>query len=125
MFCSLTNRVYYVILRSKPFWPFKIGAFNGGSFGTDIKNNTFYNSSTRTAVKGTIFNGTCNNDNFWDSLWIFWQDNGTSIVPFGMITNSDAEKVISERILTLKDINGLVKQNFQLRSVVRSLSAHI
>ncbi|PON79571.1 Nucleoprotein TPR/MLP [Trema orientale] len=53
------------------------------------------------------------------------QDNGTSIVPFGMITDSDVEKVISEHLLTFKDINGLVEQNVQLRSVVRSLSAQI
>ncbi|PON44121.1 Nucleoprotein TPR/MLP [Parasponia andersonii] len=53
------------------------------------------------------------------------QDNGTSFVPFGMITDSDVEKVISERLLTFKDINGLVEQNVQLRSVVRSLSAQI
>ncbi|XP_062093054.1 nuclear-pore anchor [Humulus lupulus] len=53
------------------------------------------------------------------------QDNDTSIVPFGMIIDSDAEKVISERLLTFKDINGLVEQNVQLRSVVRSLSEQI
>ncbi|XP_042520099.1 nuclear-pore anchor [Macadamia integrifolia] len=35
---------------------------------------------------------------------------------------SDAERVISERLLTFKDINGLVEQNVQLRSLVRSLS---
>ncbi|KAG6675327.1 hypothetical protein I3842_15G095500 [Carya illinoinensis] len=35
---------------------------------------------------------------------------------------SDTEKVISERLLTFKDINGLVEQNVQLRSLVRSLS---
>ncbi|XP_077232792.1 nuclear pore anchor [Tasmannia lanceolata] len=35
---------------------------------------------------------------------------------------SEAEKVISERLLTFKNINGLVEQNVQLRSLVRSLS---
>ncbi|XP_044468309.1 nuclear-pore anchor isoform X3 [Mangifera indica] len=35
---------------------------------------------------------------------------------------SDAEKVISDRLLTFKDINGLVEQNVQLRSLVRSLT---
>ncbi|XP_057486078.1 nuclear-pore anchor-like isoform X2 [Actinidia eriantha] len=39
--------------------------------------------------------------------------------------DSDAEKVISERLLTFKDINGLVEQNVQLRSLVRSLSDQI
>ncbi|KAJ0099641.1 hypothetical protein Patl1_19769 [Pistacia atlantica] len=37
----------------------------------------------------------------------------------------DAEKVISDRLLTFKDINGLVEQNVQLRSLVRSLSDQI
>ncbi|THF95651.1 hypothetical protein TEA_015261 [Camellia sinensis var. sinensis] len=39
--------------------------------------------------------------------------------------DSDAEKVISERLLTFKDINGLVEQNVQLRSLVRSFSDQI
>ncbi|XP_057461451.1 nuclear-pore anchor-like [Actinidia eriantha] len=39
--------------------------------------------------------------------------------------DSDAEKVVSERLLTFKDINGLVEQNIQLRSLVRSLSDQI
>ncbi|KAM7250664.1 hypothetical protein ACFE04_022547 [Oxalis oulophora] len=38
---------------------------------------------------------------------------------------SDAEHVISERLLTFKDINGLVEQNVKLRSLVRSLSDQI
>ncbi|KAI8550055.1 hypothetical protein RHMOL_Rhmol06G0074600 [Rhododendron molle] len=38
---------------------------------------------------------------------------------------SDMENVISERLLTFKDINGLVEQNVQLRSLVRSLSDQI
>ncbi|XP_062012161.1 nuclear-pore anchor [Rosa rugosa] len=37
-------------------------------------------------------------------------------------SESDAEKVISEHLLTFKDINGLVQQNAQLRSLVRNLS---
>ncbi|GFS36628.1 nuclear pore anchor [Actinidia rufa] len=39
--------------------------------------------------------------------------------------DSDAEKVISERLLTFKDINRLVEQNVQLRGLVRSLSDQI
>ncbi|KAL6974118.1 hypothetical protein U1Q18_028301 [Sarracenia purpurea var. burkii] len=39
--------------------------------------------------------------------------------------DSDVEKIISERLLTFKDINGLVEQNVQLRSLVRSLSDQI
>lgn len=35
---------------------------------------------------------------------------------------SDAENIISEHLLTFKDINGLVQQNAQLRSLVRNLS---
>ncbi|KAH7848388.1 hypothetical protein Vadar_002210 [Vaccinium darrowii] len=38
---------------------------------------------------------------------------------------ADTENVISERLLTFKDINGLVEQNVQLRSLVRSLSDQI
>ncbi|WVZ01618.1 hypothetical protein V8G54_027687 [Vigna mungo] len=41
------------------------------------------------------------------------------------ITETDAEHVISEHLLTFKDINGLVEQNVQLRSLVRSLSGQI
>ncbi|KAK2974228.1 hypothetical protein RJ640_016714 [Escallonia rubra] len=37
----------------------------------------------------------------------------------------DADDVISESLLTFKDINGLVEQNVQLRSLVRSLSDQI
>ncbi|KAF7822471.1 nuclear-pore anchor [Senna tora] len=40
-------------------------------------------------------------------------------------TETDAEKVISEHLLTFKDINGLVEQNVQLRSLARSLSEQI
>ncbi|GAB2276376.1 hypothetical protein Dimus_011104 [Dionaea muscipula] len=38
---------------------------------------------------------------------------------------SDVERVISEQLLTFKDINGLVEQNVKLRSLVRSLSDKI
>ncbi|KAL2972302.1 hypothetical protein AAZX31_15G247500 [Glycine max] len=38
---------------------------------------------------------------------------------------TEAEDVISEHLLTFKDINGLVEQNVQLRSLVRSISGHI
>ncbi|QCD96134.1 nucleoprotein TPR [Vigna unguiculata] len=41
------------------------------------------------------------------------------------ITETEAEHVISEQLLTFKDINGLVEQNVQLRSLVRSLSGQI
>ncbi|KAE9584981.1 putative nucleoprotein TPR/MLP1 [Lupinus albus] len=40
-------------------------------------------------------------------------------------TETEAENVISEHLLTFKDINGLVEQNVQLRSLVRSLSGQI
>ncbi|KAL5568783.1 hypothetical protein UlMin_025358 [Ulmus minor] len=52
-------------------------------------------------------------------------DDYSSIVPFEMNVDSDAEKVISQRLLTFKDINGLVEQNAQLRSLVRSLTDQI
>ncbi|GLU08559.1 hypothetical protein SLE2022_254650 [Rubroshorea leprosula] len=38
---------------------------------------------------------------------------------------SDAERVISQQLLKFKDINGLVEQNVQLRSLVRNLSDQI
>ncbi|KAL3625105.1 hypothetical protein CASFOL_031773 [Castilleja foliolosa] len=38
---------------------------------------------------------------------------------------SNSENIISERLLTFKDINGLVEQNVQLRSLVRHLSDQI
>ncbi|XP_058722838.1 nuclear-pore anchor-like isoform X2 [Vicia villosa] len=40
-------------------------------------------------------------------------------------TNTEAENVISEHLLTFKDISGLVEQNVQLRSLVRSLSGQL
>ncbi|CAN1263026.1 Nuclear-pore anchor [Linum perenne] len=43
----------------------------------------------------------------------------------GMETDNVVDNVISERLLTFKDINGLVEQNVQLRSLVRSLSDQI
>ncbi|OVA15206.1 Tetratricopeptide [Macleaya cordata] len=49
-------------------------------------------------------------------------DDYTTNTAIEMNYESDAEKVISERLLTFKDINGLVEQNVQLRSLVRSLS---
>ncbi|CAN6689128.1 unnamed protein product [Malus baccata var. baccata] len=48
-------------------------------------------------------------------------DYGT-VAAVEMNTESDAERVISEHLLTFKDINGLVDQNMQLRSLVRNLS---
>ncbi|GMH10574.1 hypothetical protein Nepgr_012415 [Nepenthes gracilis] len=42
-----------------------------------------------------------------------------------MNAESAVEKVISEDLLTFKDINGLVEQNVKLRSLVRSLSDQI
>ncbi|XP_042066040.1 nuclear-pore anchor-like isoform X2 [Salvia splendens] len=44
-------------------------------------------------------------------------------VPVG--TESRAEKVILDHLLTFKDINGLVEQNVQLRSIVHNLSDQI
>lgn len=54
-----------------------------------------------------------------------YADDGLAIVAMETNGISDAEKVISERLLTFKDINGLVEQNVQLRSVVRTLSDQI
>ncbi|XP_050104542.1 nuclear-pore anchor-like isoform X2 [Malus sylvestris] len=48
-------------------------------------------------------------------------DYGT-VAAIEMNTESDAERVITEHLLTFKDINGLVDQNMQLRSLVRNLS---
>ncbi|KAL1563061.1 nuclear-pore anchor-like [Salvia divinorum] len=44
-------------------------------------------------------------------------------VPVG--TESRAENIILDRLLTFKDINGLVEQNVQLRSIVHNLSDQI
>ncbi|XP_050233770.1 nuclear-pore anchor [Mercurialis annua] len=52
-------------------------------------------------------------------------DDCTAIVAVQMDVEPDTEKVISERLLTFKDINGLVEQNVQLRSLVRNLSDQI
>ncbi|KAL8134769.1 nuclear-pore anchor isoform X1 [Apium graveolens] len=42
-----------------------------------------------------------------------------------IMAESDAQRVISERLVTFKDMNGLVEQNTQLRSLVRRLSDQI
>ncbi|CAK9179681.1 unnamed protein product [Ilex paraguariensis] len=52
-------------------------------------------------------------------------NNGMTTSVVVLNAESSAEKVISERLLTFKDINGLVEQNVQLRSLVRSLSSQI
>lgn len=49
-------------------------------------------------------------------------DNGTITAADEMNAESNSDEVISERLLTFRDINGLVEQNVQLRSLVRSLS---
>ncbi|KAF6136667.1 hypothetical protein GIB67_016123 [Kingdonia uniflora] len=49
-------------------------------------------------------------------------DDLTTSCDVEMNNESEVEKVISERLLTFKDINGLVEQNVQLRSLVRSFS---
>ncbi|GER37546.1 nuclear pore anchor [Striga asiatica] len=41
------------------------------------------------------------------------------------LSASSSEDIISERLLTFKDINGLVEQNVQLRSLLRNLSGQI
>ncbi|KAL6544653.1 hypothetical protein OROMI_023515 [Orobanche minor] len=52
------------------------------------------------------------------------EDLGTSpIVP--SLVESSSENILTERLLTFKDINGLVEQNVQLRSLVRHLSDQI
>ncbi|XP_010260814.1 PREDICTED: nuclear-pore anchor isoform X2 [Nelumbo nucifera] len=51
-----------------------------------------------------------------------YADEVANALTVGMTDESDAEKVISERLLTFKDINGLVEQNVQLRTLVRTLS---
>ncbi|KAB5512051.1 hypothetical protein DKX38_029079 [Salix brachista] len=51
-------------------------------------------------------------------------DDSKAIAPVGMDVESDPENAILER-LTFKDINGLVEQNVQLKSLVRDLSDQI
>ncbi|KAI4333246.1 hypothetical protein L6164_018080 [Bauhinia variegata] len=51
--------------------------------------------------------------------------NDAANTAFGTSIEFEPEKVISEHLLTFKDINGLVEQNVQLRSLVRSLSEQI
>ncbi|XP_022142171.1 nuclear-pore anchor isoform X2 [Momordica charantia] len=52
-------------------------------------------------------------------------ENLSNTTSFDMNVESDADRVISEYLLTFKDINGLVEQNVQLRSLVRKLSVQI
>ncbi|CAI0378072.1 unnamed protein product [Linum tenue] len=52
-------------------------------------------------------------------------DDSSIYADVGMETNAVADNVISERLLTFNDINGLVEQNVQLRGLVRSLSDQI
>ncbi|CAL0326353.1 unnamed protein product [Lupinus luteus] len=52
-------------------------------------------------------------------------DDVTANITSTATTETEAEKVISEHLLTFKGINGLVEQNVQLRSLVRSLSCQI
>ncbi|KAK9182042.1 hypothetical protein WN944_025183 [Citrus x changshan-huyou] len=56
---------------------------------------------------------------------IEFDDDAVAIADVEMAPESDAEKIISEHLLTFKDINGLVEQNVQLRSLVRNLSDQI
>ncbi|KAI4323302.1 hypothetical protein L6164_022918 [Bauhinia variegata] len=51
--------------------------------------------------------------------------NDTANIAFGTSMEFEPEKIISERLLTFNDINGLVEQNVQLRGLVRSLSEQI
>ncbi|KAM7250335.1 hypothetical protein ACFE04_022218 [Oxalis oulophora] len=53
----------------------------------------------------------------------YTDDRTIAVIEFN--AESDAEHVISERLLTFKDINGLVEQNVKLRRLVRSLSDQI
>ncbi|XP_073028198.1 LOW QUALITY PROTEIN: nuclear-pore anchor [Primulina eburnea] len=46
-------------------------------------------------------------------------------VPVQLNAESDAESILSVRLLTFKDINGLVEQNSQLRSLAHDLSQQI
>ncbi|KAI3733902.1 hypothetical protein L6452_13360 [Arctium lappa] len=50
---------------------------------------------------------------------------GMSSLADNLIVSSDADTVFSERLLTFKDINGLVEQNVQLRGLVRLLTEQI
>ncbi|CAI0415544.1 unnamed protein product [Linum tenue] len=52
-------------------------------------------------------------------------DDSSIYADVGMETDAVADDVISERLLTFNDINGLVEQNVQLRGLVRSLSDQI
>lgn len=59
------------------------------------------------------------------SSTIEFANDTVAIADVEVVAESDAEKIISERLLTFKDINGLVEQNVQLRSLVRNLSDQI
>ncbi|KAJ9554209.1 hypothetical protein OSB04_018254 [Centaurea solstitialis] len=50
---------------------------------------------------------------------------GMSSLGDQLIVGSDADTVFTERLLTFKDINGLVEQNVQLRGLVRLLTEQI
>ncbi|KAG6572490.1 Nuclear-pore anchor, partial [Cucurbita argyrosperma subsp. sororia] len=52
-------------------------------------------------------------------------ENVSTPTSFQINVESDADRVISEYLLTFKDINGLVEQNVQLRSLVRKLSVQL
>ncbi|CAK9308499.1 unnamed protein product [Citrullus colocynthis] len=52
-------------------------------------------------------------------------ENLSETASFEINMESDADRVISEYLLTFKDINGLVEQNVQLRSLVRKLSVQL
>ncbi|XP_057958216.1 nuclear-pore anchor [Malania oleifera] len=54
-----------------------------------------------------------------------YADDQAMIPAVEMNDESHAEKIISAQLLTFKDISGLVEQNVQLRSLVRSLSDQI
>ncbi|KAK1387944.1 Nuclear-pore anchor [Heracleum sosnowskyi] len=60
--------------------------------------------------------GSANNDLDGDAM---------IISAYQITAESDAQRVISERLVTFKDMNGLVEQNTQLRSLVRRLSDQI
>ncbi|KAL2330957.1 hypothetical protein Fmac_018538 [Flemingia macrophylla] len=52
-------------------------------------------------------------------------DDASNNIASRTIAETEAEHVISQHLLTFKDIKGLVEQNTQLRSLVRSLSGQI
>ncbi|XP_039114966.1 LOW QUALITY PROTEIN: nuclear-pore anchor-like [Dioscorea cayenensis subsp. rotundata] len=52
-------------------------------------------------------------------------NNSISTISLDIDAGLDVERVISEHLLTFKDINELVEQNVKLRSAVRSLSSQV